>query len=269
MLPMYLVDAFAEGPFRGNPAGVCLLESWPDDAWLSNVAMEMHQSETAFLVPAEGGFALRWFTPKVEVDLCGHATLASAAVLWHCGRADESAPIVFSTRSGELRAERIGDEIQLNFPATLPEAADPPDGLIEALGVRPSAVARSRFDYLVEVESEDDLRRAAPDFRRLLDVQTRGTIVTAVSSDPRFDFVSRFFAPSAGIDEDPATGSAHCTLAPYWKRRLGKTDFRAYQASQRGAALGVRLRGGRVELIGRAIVTLCGTLGDAVVAAAR
>ncbi len=267
MFPMYLVDAFAEGPFRGNPAGVCLLESWPNDAWLANVAMEMHQSETAFLVPAGDEFELRWFTPKVEVDLCGHATLASAAVLWHCGRA--AAAITFATRSGELRAERSGDEIQLDFPATLPEAADPPDGLIEALGARPTAVARSRFDNLVEVATEDELRRIAPDFRRLLDVETRGTIVTAVSADKRFDFVSRFFAPTAGIDEDPATGSAHCTLAPYWNQRLGKSDFQAYQASQRGAALGVRLRGDRVALTGRAIVTLSGTLSDDVASAAK
>ena len=257
---MFLVDAFAERAFTGNPAGVCLLESWPSDEWLARVAAEMKHSETAFLVPAGGKFELRWFTPAVEVDLCGHATLASAAVLWHTARVSAESDIEFSTRSGVLKAARQGECIQLDFPVTRPTAAEPPAGLVAALNVAPRYVGKSAWDYLIEVESDEALRAVAPDFRRLLEVKCRGVIVTARSSDPMFDFVSRFFAPSAGIDEDPVTGSAHCTLAAYWHERLGKTDFQAYQASARGGTVGVSLRGDRVLLSGKATVVLEGTL---------
>jgi PhzF family phenazine biosynthesis protein len=260
---MYLVDAFAERPFAGNPAGVCLLESWPSDDWLANVAAEMQHSETAFLVPLGESFHLRWFTPAVEVDLCGHATLASAAVLWQTGRAKPDSALAFSTRSGVLRAVRQGDRMQLDFPVKPAVPADPPPGLIGALGVEPRYVGRSAFDYLVEVDSEQSLRAVAPDFRRLRDVDCRGVIVTAVSADQEYDFVSRFFAPAAGVDEDPVTGSAHCTLAPYWHERFGKSDFQAYQASARGGKLGVSLRGDRVQLSGTATIVLKGELTPA------
>ncbi|MGD9723796.1 MAG: PhzF family phenazine biosynthesis protein [Pirellulales bacterium] len=261
MVPMYLVDAFAERMFAGNPAAVCLLDRWPADRWLAAVAAEMQQAETAFLVAAGRQFDLRWFTPAVEVDLCGHATLASAAVLWHTGRANKSSEIQFATRSGVLTALPLGEHIQLDFPVTPAAAAPPPPGLIEALGVAgPRFVGRSRFDYLLEIESERALRAVAPDFRALRAVECRGVIVTAPSEDPAFDFVSRFFAPAAGVDEDSATGSAHCTLADYWHKRLGKTEFRAYQASARGAVLGVRLQGERVLLAGKAAIVLEGQL---------
>ena len=263
MTPMFVVDAFADRPFAGNPAAVCLLARWPSDEWLGSVAAEMNLSETAFLVSSGDVFELRWFTPAVEVDLCGHATLASACVLWHTGRAGKSAEITFSTRSGPLTATRRDDLIQLDFPVTPAEPADPPAGLIEALVVEPKFVGRSRFDYLIEVASEAALRAASPDFRRLQEADCRGVIVTAASDDRSFDFVSRFFAPTAGIDEDPVTGSAHCTLAAYWKERLGKVDFRAYQASRRGGKLEVSIRGERVLLSGAATVVMEGTLTTA------
>ncbi len=263
MIPMFLVDAFAERPFVGNPAAVCQLESWPSDRWLAQVANEMHQAETAFLVPAGSQYELRWFTPTVEVDLCGHATLASAAVLWHVGRVERDATATFSTRSGILTAIRRGESIELDFPVEPAPRTTAPKGLIEALGVAPTYVGLGRFDYLVEIESEAALRAMAPDFRSLATVGGRGVIVTARSSEPAFDFVSRFFAPGAGIDEDQVTGSAHCTLAHHWHDRLGKTDFRAYQASQRGGVLQVRLCGQRVLLGGKATVVLEGTLSPA------
>ncbi len=248
MIPLLIVDAFTDRAFAGNPASVCFLERWPADEWLSKLAAEMNHSETAYLVAKGSDFELRWFTPAVEVDLCGHATLASAKALYHTGRVPPMQPITFHTRSGALIASPQGDEIQLDFPVTPAEAAAPPAGLIEALGVTPCNVGRSKFDYLVEVEADDTLRTMTPDFRALLAVDCRGVIVTARSSDPAFDFVSRFFAPGAGIDEDPVTGSAHCTLAAYWHERLGKDELRAFQASSRGGAVGVRRVGDRVQL---------------------
>jgi PhzF family phenazine biosynthesis protein len=211
-------------------------------------------------VPAGDHFELRWLTPTVEVDLCGHATLASACVLWHVGRVKPQDPAIFSTRSGILRAKQQGDQIELDFPLTPQAAAEPPAGLLEALGVTARYVGRSRFDYLIEVESEDVLRQMAPDFRKLLAVDCRGVIVTARSAQAEFDFVSRFFAPAGGIDEDPVTGSAHCTLAHFWHDRLGKTDFKADQASARGGVIGVSMQGDRVLLRGRAIVVVEGQL---------
>ena len=263
MVPLFLVDAFAERPFSGNPAAVCLLERWPDDRWLAAVAAEMKQSETAFLIPSATGHELRWFTPAVEVDLCGHATLASACVLWHAGRLKPGDDAVFSTRSGTLTARQQGERIELDFPLTSQAPAEPPAGLLAALGITARYVGRGRFDYLIEAESDEVLRGMAPDFRRLSAVDCRGVIVTARSSDAAYDFVSRFFAPSAGIDEDPVTGSAHCTLAHFWHERLGKTDFRAYQASARGGVVGVSLRGNRVMLSGRAILVAEGCLSSA------
>src|SRR5262245_5147179 len=218
--PIFQIDAFTDKPYSGNPAGVCILEKPADETWMQNVAMEMNLAETAFLHPIAGGWNLRWFTPTVEVDLCGHATIASTHALLETGklRADETAR--FGTKSGWLGAWRDGDWIELDFPATPATSAEAPAGLIEALGAKPRAVARSKFDYLVELESEATVRDLRPDFARLAKIDSRGVIVTARSDDPVFDFVSRFFAPQSGIDEDPVTGSSHCALGPYWRERL-------------------------------------------------
>lgn len=251
-LRYFVVDAFADRPFTGNPAAVVPLSKWPDDRWLQNVAMEMNLSETAFFVPTENGFHLRWLTPTVEVDLCGHATLATAKVLSHLGLAGES--IRFESRSGVLNARILGDQIELDFPLQPEQATTAPAGLIEALGVNPKYVGRNKSDYLVEVESEAEVRRLTPDFNRLAKVDARGIIVTARSTDPRFDFVSRFFAPASGIDEDPVTGSAHCCLADFWSKRLGRTKLLAYQASARGGIVSVEVVGDRARLGGQAII---------------
>ena len=245
-IPFYLVDAFADRPFAGNPAVVCPLATWREERWLQDVAAEMNQPDTAFVVKNGTGFDLRWFTPKVEVALCGHATLASAHAVWQQGLANPEQEIHFSTKSRLLKAARRGDEIELDFPLAPAQAAEPPADLLPALGVTARYVGRNQFDYLVEVESEAVLRQMTPDFTRLKNVASRGTIVTARSSDPRFDFVSRFFAPAVGLNEDPVTGSAHCCLGDFWHKRLGKSDLHAFQASARGGTLRVRVEGERV-----------------------
>jgi PhzF family phenazine biosynthesis protein len=256
----FVVDAFADRPFAGNPAAVVPLAAWPQDNWLKNVAMEMNLSETAFFVPEGGGFRLRWFTPKVEVDLCGHATLASAAVLAHLGELAGGAEVAFATRSGNLVARRNGERFELDFPIKPATECDAPAGLLEALGATPKFVGRSQFDYLLELESESAVRTLSPDFKRLLSVECRGMIVTSRSDDPEIDFVSRFFAPAAGIDEDPVTGSAHCTLADHWSRRFDKKKLVGYQASRRGGIVEVEARGERVLLGGRAVIIAQGEL---------
>ena len=256
------VDAFTDRPFAGNPAAVCVLPGPADEGWMQAVAREMNLAETAFLYrrPAGDGFALRWFTPTTEVDLCGHATLASARVLWDEGHLPPGETARFHTRSGLLTAERRGAWIELDFPAEPPDAADAPPGLAAALGATPQYVGRNRFDYLVEVESAAAVRALRPDFTALRSVPTRGVIVTAPSDDPAFDFVSRFFAPRAGIDEDPVTGSAHCCLGPFWGARLGKEPLTGYQASARGGVVRVRLAGARVLLGGQTVTVLRGEL---------
>ena len=259
-IPLFHVDAFTDRPFAGNPAAVCILPAWKEASWLQAVAAEMNLSETAFLVQQPGHFDLRWFTPKIEVDLCGHATLASAHVLWHQGFAKATEQIRFSTKSGILKASLTGDGIELDFPLKPEQPAEPPTGLLEALGVQARYVGRSQFDFLVEVESEAVLRQMTPDFKRLATVQVRGIIVTSRSADPRFDFVSRFFAPAAGIDEDPVTGSAHCCLADFWRKRLGKSEFVAFQASARGGVVKVRVDGDRAFLGGKAVIVAKGEL---------
>jgi PhzF family phenazine biosynthesis protein len=259
-LAIIQVDAFTDKPFAGNPAAVCILPAPRDERWMQDVAREMNLSETAFLHPENDGYRLRWFTPAVEVALCGHATLASAHVLWQDRHLPEGAPARFHTQSGLLTAQRRGAWIELDFPATPPAPAEPPRGLVEALGVAPAAVGRSRFDYLVEVETEDMVRRLAPDLGALGRVEARGVIVTSRASAPGFDFVSRFFAPRVGVNEDPVTGSAHCVLAPFWAQRLGKTEMVAYQASARGGVVRVRVLGDRVILGGQAVTVLRGDL---------
>jgi PhzF family phenazine biosynthesis protein len=256
------VDAFADRPFTGNPAAVCVLGRPRDAAWMQSVALEMNLSETAFLEPADGGWGLRWFTPEVEIDLCGHATLASAHVLWESGQLDPAAEARFHTRSGLLTARRDGEWIWLNFPALPPAPAEVPAGLAEALGAQPVHVGRSRFDVIAEVESEEVVRALKPDLTRLRQVQARGVIVTARGAGGEFDFVSRFFAPQSGVAEDPVTGSAHCVLAPYWAEKLGKREMTAFQASRRGGLVRVRLDGDRVHLGGRAVTVLRGELLD-------
>jgi predicted PhzF superfamily epimerase YddE/YHI9 len=259
-LDLFQVDAFTDRPFAGNPAAVCFLDEPRDPAWMQDLAREMNLSETAFLQPAGDGFGLRWFTPAVEVELCGHATLASAHVLWETGKLDPAATARFHTLSGLLTAERRGEWIELDFPARPVEETRPPEGLVEAFGAEPVFVGRSRFDYLLELPSEGDVRAAAPDPRRLASLPVRGIIITARASAAPFDFVSRFFAPGSGIDEDPVTGSAHCTLGPYWAPRLGKEELLAYQASARGGVVRVRLAADRVKLGGQAVTVLRGRL---------
>ena len=257
---IYTVDAFAEKPFTGNPAAVCPLERAADDAWMQRVAAEMNLSETAFLWPEADGFRLRWFTPAVEVALCGHATLASAHVLWETCRLAPTQTARFQTKSGLLTAERIDSAIQLDFPATHLEAVSPPDGLFDALGATGRYVAKNAFDYLIELDSEQAVRSLKPDFARLKSFPVRGVIVTARSDKAQFDFVSRFFAPAAGVNEDPVTGSAHCALGPFWSAKANKRELVGFQASARGGVVRVRVAGDRVLMSGKAIVILRGEL---------
>jgi PhzF family phenazine biosynthesis protein len=257
-LRLVQVDAFTSEPFRGNPAAVCILDRERDAGWMQAVAAEMNLAETAFLLRQSDGFSLRWFTPAVEVALCGHATLASAHVLWSEGVLEDDVAR-FHTKSGLLTATRRAELIELDFPATPEERTAPPEGLLESLGIAsPRYVGRNKFDFLVEVDSEDDVRALNPDHAGLRKLPMRGVIVT--SRGKEHDFVSRFFAPGSGIDEDPVTGSAHCCLAPFWASRLGKNEFVAYQASARGGIVRVRLDGDRVKLGGRAVTVLRGEL---------
>ena len=260
-LAIVQIDAFTNAPFAGNPAAVCVLPAERDAQWMQHVASEMNLSETAFLVQQDDGFRLRWFTPAVEVDLCGHATLASAHVLWESGylKSDEQAR--FHTRSGLLTAQRQGEWIELNFPATHEQVAPEPDNLLAALGI-PTAtyIGKNKFDYLIEVASEEIVRALTPNFTLLASVPARGVIVTSRASTTGYDFVSRFFGPQVGVNEDPVTGSAHCSLAPYWQKKLGKDAMVGYQASARGGIVRVRVEGERVVLGGQAVTVLRGEL---------
>jgi len=286
--PIVQVDAFTARPFAGNPAAVCLLERPRDEEWLRNVAREMNLSETAFLLPAGGGrpgdFHLRWFTPATEVDLCGHATLAAAHVLWEEGRIAPGAEIRFQTRSGLLTARREDDGwITLDFPAKPPSPAPPAIGLLESLRLGEAQVlytGRNDFDYLVEVDSEEAVKNLRPDLGLLGTVEARGVIVTAAAGGvgtatstgavgaaatgrdlaAGYDFVSRFFAPRVGVPEDPVTGSAHCCLGPYWGERLGRREMAGRQVSARGGLVRVHLAGDRVHLGGQAVTVLRGEL---------
>ena len=254
------VDTFTNRPFAGNPAAVCVLPAPRDASWMRDVAREMNLAETAFLEARADGFGLRWFTPTVEVDLCGHATLAAAHVLWEEGHLPPGVAARFHTRSGLLTAERRGEWIELDFPATPERPAPSPAGLAEALGAEPRHVGRTRFDYFVELDSEATVRALRPDQGALAALPVRGVIVTSRAAGDGFDFVSRFFAPASGIPEDPVTGSAHCALGPYWGVRLGKAQMLAYQASARGGVVRVRLAGDRVKLGGQAVTVLRGEL---------
>lgn len=253
---IYQIDSFTSEPFAGNPAGVCLLDTMPADDWLANVAAEMNLSETAFLVPNSEGYHLRWFTPAVEVDLCGHATLASAKVLQQLGNLTEDNPVYFETLSGTLSARLVGNQIELDFPSTPPTSCDAEQDLVEGIQVAPVWCGKTRFDYLVEVENENAVRECQPNFEKLKAFGVRGVMITAQSDDSKFDFVSRFFAPGAGIDEDPVTGSAHCALAPYWQDKLGKSTLMGYQASKRGGVVEMVIDNDRVRLRGDAVMVM-------------
>ena len=266
------VDSFTDRPFAGNPAAVCVMEKAADATWMQNVAREMNLSETAFVVPRAGAgggagagastFDLRWFTPAVEVNLCGHATLAAAHVLWETKRLRDDVSARFETKSGTLTCVKKDRWIEMDFPSTAATKAPAPPGMLEALGVKiPGFVGRTRFDYLVEVASEQEVRALSPDFGKLKRAEARGVIVTSRATESKeFDFVSRFFAPQAGVDEDPVTGSAHCALAPFWRERLGKDSMIGYQASARGGIVRVTARAERVILAGQAVTVLRGEL---------
>jgi PhzF family phenazine biosynthesis protein len=263
-VPLYQIDAFSREAFGGNPAAVCLLDHPAEPAWMQHVAAEMNLAETAFIVPGPGAFGLRWFTPTVEVDLCGHATLASAHALWESGRAPAGSRIAFETQSGLLTAERDGDLIAIELPSRPVVACPTPQRLIEAIGVKPLALAETtpgaaHGNLLVELADEAAVRSLTPRFDELRQIPA-GVIVTARADTAPYDFVSRYFAAPYGIDEDPVTGSAHCSLAPYWAQKLGKTSFRAWQASPRGGELQVTLLGDRVRLAGHAVTILRGEL---------
>jgi PhzF family phenazine biosynthesis protein len=257
---IYQVDAFTDKAFGGNPAAVCMLDGPADPRWMQGIATEINLSETAFIFEREegDGYGLRWFTPSVEVDLCGHATLASGHVLFEEGIVKEDELIRFNTKSGLLTVARNGSWLEMDFPADYPRDADTPAELAGAIGMEPMYVAQTKFDYLVELPSEEVVRTMSPDFGLMREISTRGVIVTAVSTETDFDFVSRFFAPAAGVNEDPVTGSAHCALATFWGDKLGKTELTAYQASRRGGVVKMSLREDRVLLSGQAVMIMKG-----------
>jgi PhzF family phenazine biosynthesis protein len=269
-IPILHIDAFTSEPFKGNPAAVCLLDEPRHAEWMQNVAAEMNLSETAFVVPRpDGGFDLRWFTPKIEVPLCGHATLASAHALWETGLLAQDKEARFHTLSGWLVAKRDGDRIEMDFPALFADKAKLPKAVEEALSITPRAVVIHRRkdgsdgNFLVELDSESVVRNVKPDFEKLRCAVGVGIIITAPGDsrgDSKYDFVSRYFACYAGIDEDPVTGGAHCMLTPYWAAKLGKNEMSAYQASARGGEVGVKFNGDRVILGGDAVTVLRGSL---------
>lgn len=255
-ISMYQVDAFASRPFEGNPAAVCPLDNWLPDGLMQSIAMENNLSETAFFVPEGAGFAIRWFTPLAEVDLCGHATLASAFVLFNClgFKGDE---LSFSSRSGPLRVSRDGGSLVLDFPAQPPRPCRAPDGIAEALGAEP-AECLEYVDLVAVFDDSKTVLEARPDMAALAGLDYRGVIITAAAND--YDFISRFFGPAVGVPEDPVTGSAHTKLAPYWAGKLGKNPLRARQVSARGGDLVCRLAGDRVLIAGQAVLYLRGDI---------
>jgi PhzF family phenazine biosynthesis protein len=256
---IYIVDAFTDTMYQGNPAAVCILDSFQTDVWMQKVANEMNLSETAFVNRTEEDYILRWFTPESEVDLCGHATLASAHVLWkeeNCLRD----LISFQTKSGLITTERTGALIHMNFPLEIATDCEATQELIDGLGVPMQYVGRNRMDYLIEVENEDIVKGLEPNFNILKKVDARGIIVTSKSDSESSDFVSRCFYPAVGVNEDPVTGSAHCCLGPYWGKKLHKSNLHAIQLSNRRGVLDLNLHGGRIIISGQAVTTLKGEL---------
>ena len=258
--PLLHVDAFADGPFRGNPAAVCLLDVARSAEWMQALAAELNLPATVFVEDRRGPFGVRWFSPVAELALCGHGTLAAAHVLWETARLPRAAPARFATRSGELAAVSRDGWIALEMPAEIATAASPPVGLLEAIGVKARWVGRNRLDYVIEVDDEAAVRAVAPDLAALGGIETRGVIVTARASSPGVDFVSRFFAPRAGIPEDAVTGSAHCCLAPLWASRLGTSRVTARQLSMRGGVVRAEVDADRVILSGQAVTVVRGEL---------
>jgi PhzF family phenazine biosynthesis protein len=260
--PIYQVDSFTAEPFHGNPAGVCLLREDADPSWMQAVAAEMNLSETAFVKRrANSDFSIRWFTPTVEVPLCGHATLASAHILWEEDLVPCEKPITFHGQEELLTARREADWICLDFPALPVEESTAPVGLSDAFHCRPVSIHRNRFGtYLLELDSEKTVRELRPDFGRLRDSACDACIATARSDSDSCDFVSRFFGPGMGLDEDPVTGAAHCSLTPYWAERLEKSELVGHQVSKRGGVVRVRLRGDRVDLLGQALTVMQGEM---------
>jgi PhzF family phenazine biosynthesis protein len=255
--PFYQVDAFTDRLFGGNPAGVCPLEKWLPDDTMQKIAQENNVSETAFFIKEDNGFHIRWFTPKVEVNLCGHATLASAHILFHHMDYPEKM-ISFKSRSGELNVSREGELLILDFPANKPQRASLPDAFVQAMNITPIQCYRGKDDYLLLYKNQREIEELIPDFRKLEKVDARAVIVT--SAGEKADFVSRFFAPRVGVDEDPVTGSAHTVLIPFWAEKLGKTEMNALQLSRRGGRLFCRLRDDRVDIGGKAVTYLEGRL---------
>lgn len=261
MPKLMLVEAFTSETFRGNPAGVVLLDGPADERWMQSVAADMNQSETAFIIAAGDVFGLRWFTPTVEMDLCGHATLASAHALWEAGVAPTGEPIRFHTRSGLLTCTQDADAIAMDFPADPLEPVDLPDAVLDALGIDEAPGSwRGNIGYVIELDHPDEVKAVAPDFTALAKVDPKGVVVCAQGGPEGADFISRFFAPAQGIDEDPVTGAAHCALGPLWALRLGKDDVLGFQASKRGGWVRVKVAGDRVTLIGSAITVATGDL---------
>ena len=259
-IKIYKVDAFASGPFLGNPAAVCILDEEVDKNWMQKVANEMNLSETAFLYSVGDRYNLRWFTPTVEVDLCGHATLASAHILREEAYLKPNQNIEFITRSGVLRVSKNEYLIELDFPSDPEQEAPIPKGLKEGLGINPTYIGKNRFDYLVQVEGEEKVRSLNPNFDLLKTVLARGIIVTSVCESEEYDFVSRFFAPSSGINEDPVTGSAHCCLGPFWEKKLSKPKLKGLQVSKRGGVVHVSLVKNGVLLGGEAVTIFRGEM---------
>jgi PhzF family phenazine biosynthesis protein len=258
--PLFQVDSFTDSPFKGNPAGVCLLTEKQPDEWMQSVAAEMNLSETAFVLKQGDDFNLRWFTPSVEVDLCGHATLASAHILWQTDTVMSDREIRFQTRSGLLTVTRQKDWMEMNFPARPFTAVAENEGVIDAIGAIPDEVYQSRENLLFVYEAESIVRNLAPNFSALKTYDFHGVIVTSPADSPQYDFVSRFFAPAIGINEDPVTGSSHCTLAPYWHERLHKTTMSARQVSARGGELRLRVSAERVYISGQAVTVFATVL---------
>ena len=259
-LPLYQVDSFTDQPFKGNPAGVCLLDEPRPDEWMRSLAAEMALSETAFVIKTGDDFTLRWFTPTIEIDLCGHATLASAHILWQNGIVPEAEPIRFRTRSGLLTISRSRDWIEMDFPARSYRSVAENEGVIDAVGAVPDEVYQSGENLMFVYEAEKTIQNISPNFSALGSYDYHGVIVTSPADSPQFDFVSRFFAPSIGINEDPVTGSSHCTLTPYWSERLRKTIMSALQVSSRGGVLKVRMSGERVYISGQAVTVFAASI---------
>lgn len=256
---VFQVDAFTDKPFCGNPAAVCILSKPADEHWMQQLAQEMNLSETAFIHPYKDGYKLRWFTPTVEVDLCGHATLAAAHILWEANYLSPNEIARFHTKSGLLTARKNREQwIELDFPSLPVEKTDLPETVLTALPVTPLFTGTNQMDYLIEVASEGEVMSLKPNFRLLAEVPIRGVMVTSRSEDNAYDFISRFFAPASGVNEDPVTGSAHCALTPYWGAKLEKEKMTAFQASYRGGILKVRMNDDRVIMAGKAITVLKG-----------